>query len=474
MLKLKKLDVGPIVGETTTERVRIWGRAREHIVENMPRRCFGVLRYKKQANKTWGDAQYCKMNPNFDLTGLAIVTGLNANTEYEFQFGYFYSDVEFDDVAVQQLDWSRASDGSFKTSSADDQKPRSLVIGSCRYLLKTFFGDFFDDRGDKTFRSILRQIEDGDTVDQLIMMGDQIYADDMSSFRQDRTIKQFFKRYRDAFSQKYIRQLMSQVPTYMTLDDHEIEDNWPSKASDQDWKTIFPVAMHAYASYQLSHSPNIRVKGQRMVGTPNHLWYQYSDGCVDVFVTDSRTERYPGDGKQWGDADKDGRQMISSEQLSELKSWLKNGSGRVKIIVTSVPFFPDSASSENMDKWFGFSAQREELLAHIEKNQIQKVVFFSGDVHASFSAELVSPSGLKLFSVISSAFFWPYPHPSARHFKTKGSIEGGSAGTFCLENVSRVIGDDNFTRVDVTPKDLTIRVYGRKGGRAVMSTTHTF
>lgn len=95
--------------------------------------------------------------------------------------------------------------------------------------------------------------------------------------------------------------------------------------------------------------------------------------------------------------------------------------------------------------------QREELLSHIERNQIKKVVFFSGDVHASFSAELVSPTGLKLLSVVSSAFFWPYPHPSARHFQRRGSIDGGRAGTFKLQNVGRVISDDNFTRVRVTP-----------------------
>ncbi len=471
MLNIKNLDVGPIIGETTPNRVRVWGRAEGQIVESMPRRCFGILHYRELGQDQWSNPIYFKMNPNFDLTGVAVVTGLQSETTYEYEVGYFFSDVELVDAPLRRMDWGNSSRGMFTTASDNDSKPRNLVIGSCRYLLKTFLGDFFDDRGDKTFRSIIKQIEAGDDVHQLIMMGDQIYADDLNAFNPDKTIDQFFRRYRDAFSQKYIRALMSQVPTYMTLDDHEIEDNWPAKASEKDLKTLFPVAIHAYLSYQLSHSPNIPVRGRRLQGTPDHLWYNYTDGCVDVFVTDSRTERYPGDDADWESAST-GREMLGARQMSALKRWLGDNSGRVKIVVTSVPFFPDTTSRERSDKWSGFRGQRQELLTHIERKQIRKVVFFSGDVHASLSAELVSPTGLKLLSVVSSAFFWPYPHPSARHFQRSGNIDGGKAGIFKIQNVSRVISDDNFTRVRVTPTQIEVRVFGRKGGRAIMTRRH--
>ena len=156
--------------------------------------------------------------------------------------------------------------------------------------------------------------------------------------------------------------------------------------------------------------------------------------------------------------------MISIEQMRALKRWLVDQSGRVKIIVTSVPFVPDS-EGESSDKWSGFKKQREELLGHIVKNQIKRVVFFSGDVHASMSSELKSPSNLKIISVISSAFFWPYPHPSARHFKTKGTIDGGKAGIFRLSNASKVISDDNFTRVNIDLKGIAVEIFERKGRR---------
>src|SRR5205814_8707730 len=125
----------------------------------------------------------------------------------------------------------------FRTGSADDQRSRSYIVGSCRYLLRIFGGSFFDSRGDKTFYSILDQMDsqtNPQPVDALIMVGDQIYADDLNFLAPDTSIDQYLERYRDAFTQPYLRELMSRVPTYMVLDDHEIEDNWPSKATQKD------------------------------------------------------------------------------------------------------------------------------------------------------------------------------------------------------------------------------------------------
>ena len=431
-------------------------------------RSFGAVRVRElKANAAWSAPLLFKMNPNFDMTGIGIVTKLNPATAYEYQVGHFFSDGEMKDAKFGESDWTDASKGTFTTASDDSKAPRSIVVGSCRYLLRTFLGDFFDDRGDKTFRSIVAQIEGGAPVHQLLMIGDQIYADDLNAVKPDKTVAQFFRRYRDAFTQPHIRKLMSLVPTYMTLDDHEIEDNWPAKSTDQDRLTLYPNAMHAYQTYQLSHSPCIPVQGTSLDGTPSKFWYSYTDGCTDVFVSDSRTERLIGERPL-----KD-RRMLSDEQFGALKDWLVDGSGRVKFVVTSVPFFPDVGDDENEDKWSGFPAQRAAILEIIDANKITPVVFLSGDVHASMSAELISKSGVHVYSVVSSSFFWPYPHPSAKNFQTSGTIDGGKAGDFTLANVSDCFSDDNFTRLAVTPKKMVVEVFERKGKR-VASTTHQF
>jgi alkaline phosphatase D len=93
--------------------------------------------------------------------------------------------------------------------------------------LRLFGGSWFDNRGDKTFRSILEQIERGEPLDRVLMVGDQIYADDLNFLSPDEQVDEYLARYRDAFSQKYVKKMMSQVPVFMTLDDHEIENDWP-------------------------------------------------------------------------------------------------------------------------------------------------------------------------------------------------------------------------------------------------------
>lgn len=456
-MKIKPLTVGPIIGETTTNRVRIWGRGDSVLIDGEPRRCFGALRTRRSGRTSWDDPVIFKMNPNFDMTGIGIVEGLRQNTKYDYQIGIFYSEAEFEGIDLDDADWKKACSGSFRTAIASARAPREIVFGSCRYLLRTFLGSVFDSRGDKTFRSIREQIDDGDEIHQLLMVGDQIYADDMNFFLPDTTIEKFYGRYRDAFGQKHLKSVMRHVPTYMILDDHEIEDNWPARASSQDMQKLFPVAMHAYQAYQMSHGPCIGVRNGRLMNPPSHYWYTHTDGCCDQFVTDCRTER---------NLESSSREMLGREQISALKSWLADGSGRAKLIVTSVPFFPDHREG-NTDKWSGFPEQRNDLLGFIEEHQIKKVVFLSGDIHASLSVQLTSPTGLKITSVVSSAFFWPYPHPSRTDYQTRGNIDAGHAGTFRLSGASRVVADDNFTRLTVKTDGLQVRVFRRKGEQAL-------
>ena len=459
MTNINHLTVGPIVGHAGTDQVRIWGRAEfEPMANGQPRRAFGVARIKARKGGRYSSPVIFKMNPNFDLTGIAIFQNLQPGTEYLYKIGWFYSDKEINEFARgARWSWSNADRGRFSTASDDINAPRQFVFGSCRYLLRLFGGAFMESRGDKTFRSILEQIEGGTNIDKLLMVGDQIYADDLNFLSPDCQVDEFLSRYRDVFSQPNIKKLMSQVSTYMTLDDHEIEDNWPCAASDKDYMMKYPAAMHAYQAYQASHSPLLELDAKgKLKGTPDHFYYRFSDGCCDFFVTDSRTEREPQD-----------QEMIGDEQMQSLLDWLGDGSGKVKMVVTSVPFFPDT-KKRNEDKWSGYRKQRDQIIAHIKNNNIARVVFLSGDVHCSMAAELdISDPGaspLKIYSVISSAFYWPYPHMKRRKFQLRGHVASATdPQAYILGQVSDVYSSDNFTRVRVSNQDLNVEVFGRKG-----------
>jgi alkaline phosphatase D len=458
-MDVQPLTVGPILGATTGTTTRIWGRGEYEQLQSGPRRCFGVARIR-EGRQRFRSPRFFKMNPNFDMTGVVVFGELKPETSYVYQAGWFYSDREPDELANRlSLDWNGIPSHAFTTASDDGSAARSFVFGSCRYLLRLFGGSWFDSRGDKTYRSILRQIDSGVKTDGILMIGDQIYADDLNFLDPDGSLEQYNERYRKVFSQRYIRELMSRVPTYMTLDDHEIEDGWPAQATMKDWMVKYPAAIHAYQTYQASHSPLFELAGSRIRGRPDRWWYSYQDGCSEFFVTDTRTERNISD-------DPDENKIISDEQMKALKEWLSDGSGRVKFVASAVPLFPEM-KADSGDKWSGFPEQRSELLDFIRVNDIRRVVFLSGDVHSSLSAELVSPEaqpGFKIISVISSAYFWPYPHNSKRAFRRSGSFRSTETNaTYKVVNAGEVAPTDNFTRVTADLEKMKIEVFSRKG-----------
>jgi len=451
-MKVESLAVGPFVGHNTATTARIWGRGAQDETEDR-KRCYGVIRHRKQGGR-FGAPSYFKMTANFDFSGITEIAGLDPATDYEVEIGYLHTA----DTPTGSHDWSEASKGSFTTTSGKADTV-SFVFGSCRYLLRLFGGEFFDDRSDKAFLSVIKQMESGTKTDLLLMVGDQIYADDLNILHADQTWKAFSDRYCSAFSQPHIRNLMSRVPTYMTLDDHEIENDWPREASPADFMSKYPNAIHAYEIYQASHGPALNFKDGRPQGPFEHYWYSFSSGCADFFVMDSRTERL----LEEEEAD---REMISEEQMAAFKSWLTDGSGQVKLVASSVPFFPDN-KRPGADKWDGFLHQRTDILNHIRLNKVKKVVFLSGDIHLSLCASLVcrNDPGFKIYSVISFAFFWPYFQWRSR----KGYQEPGdtlrvlASNEYRIGEVSEITKKDNFTRVTVTRTKLTAEVYERKG-----------
>jgi alkaline phosphatase D len=311
MKKVKNPNVGPIVGETTPTSVRLFGRG-----EPSKKYSCGVVRVEIPGGEA--KVQFFKLLSDFDFTGVGVVTGLEPDTSHRYKLGWFKSDLELADLGQLQLDWSAVESNTFKTPTASRNAKRTFYVGSCRYNLPwaSEDKDATDTRGDKTFRTMRRRLMQGDDVDGLLMLGDQIYAD-IGSVGVSRR-KGFFRLYRGAFRQESLRQLMSMLPTYMTLDDHEIEDNWPAKKEDSDLIGKLPAALYAYMAYQMSHSPLLPHENGRLVGTPDHFWYQFSDGCCDVFMMDVRTERELTTVKK----------MIDEVQMEALKDFLKGDPDR--------------------------------------------------------------------------------------------------------------------------------------------------
>lgn len=393
------------------------------------------------------------------------------------------------------------STASFTTFADKTKAPGTLnfILGSCRYpgvLWKAKEADaIFAPVLDEALGRSGRKADATDPpvpkapADFVLMVGDQIYADMLNRhvpIGLADTFEEFQERYHTAFGSRNMRRLLRQVPNYMILDDHEIEDNWTqdriSKAAS---RKVFNLAIGAYMSYQWSHGP--RSFGRR-------LYYHYECNGYPFFVMDTRTQRYMDDVEdRLEDNHLLGRPTLGGEepgQMDRLLRWLteqQTKRGDVpKFVVTSSVFAPNPMSArerrpgkpeqqvrwkEESDSWPAFPETRRAILSCMIKNGIQNVVFLSGDIHCANVAKLQfagseAAERLKAFSITSSAFYWPFPFadgdPSNFVHNSRSpdqhdtfDIGGGLTMDYVAGNFTQ---EDNFCRVDLDPKTHTLRV----------------
>ncbi|MCP3869460.1 MAG: alkaline phosphatase family protein [Gammaproteobacteria bacterium] len=527
MSGLRAPGLGPIIGHTTDRTCRLWIRATDAMDDgpglSSMRRTVGLITVVRKAGKSLRNPPTCyfRLQREYDRTGTFLLgqdlslgnTGkpfpLTPDTEYSVRLGTLALDDTLDDDVsmddselVEHLpnpgNWRDAllrlpaenSEATFRTfPDTNETGDRvSFIIGSCRYpgiLWKV-------KHADRIFKAIwkMQQDETQDPLRFVMMMGDQIYADKLNwriPIGRADTFEEFQQRYHEAFGSKNMRRLLKSVPTYMILDDHEIEDNWTQdRLVSGSKRTVFNLAINAYMSYQWVHGPR---------NYESRLYYSMVCSGYHFFVLDTRTQRYLNDDE---DSLEDnhllGRPALDPDepnQLDLLLDWLKDGQkargNTPKFIVSSSVFLPNpmdaraSASKrrkEKSDSWPGFPTTRRAILDCIVKHNIQNVIFLAGDIHCSNVASIhYSGNGpvekLRSYAVTSSALYWPFPfadgdpanyvHDScAPHQKDEFKLSNGVRMNYRAWNFTQ---RDNFCRIDIdrASASLTVRAFDKKG-----------
>jgi alkaline phosphatase D len=562
MASLRAPGLGPIVGATTDRSCRVWIRAGDPADAgarlDANRRTIGVIGIVEKTTSKIGEAWYFRLQREYDRTGVfclgvdvplgeheldvearrraqpgkriakaATPKTLQPDTEYTIRLATMTLDDPLPDnenladwqlrdrlpdiEAVQQELLSlppEECEATFRTSPADTKpvNPLSFLLGSCRYpglLWKV-------KEADRIFRPMLQHLVPGPKLPAArftLMVGDQIYADVLNKnipvLRAD-TYAEFQERYLTAFGAPNLRRLLRTTPTYMILDDHEIEDNWTQDRLREDSNhLLFNVALTAYMNYQWSHSP--RTWGRL-------LYYTFECAGYPFFVLDTRTQRFKDDHEGLRDNHMLGRPSIDPKhpgQLQQLLDWLSqqhaNGNGP-KFIVTSSVFVPNPIDErldpleppkvddaqpqapfpktiedavfeanrkrrEASDSWPAFPNTRQAILKHIVDNKIQNVIFLAGDIHCSNVAEIEfdgpEGKGLKAFSVTSSAFYWPFPFadgdPNGYVHDSRLSQQSDpfpilGTSTTMQYRAYGFTQEDNFSRIDIDPAKFTMAV----------------
>jgi alkaline phosphatase D len=319
----------PIVGATTGNTATFWVRAvseADWAVRVWPRAA------PEQARRIFGPT----LTRDSDYVGVLEVAGLRPSTAYAYRI-----ELGAPGAGLSSLD---GRGGEFRT----------LAPLGARGKLRIVLGA---DIGTQPKQPIFDQIRETDP-DLLLLLGDNVYADrigvDFPSYAQ---------AYVEGWQIRNLAALLSNVPSLMIWDDHEIVDNFAPGLSDR-----YAPARRAYELFVNSRNPAPARAGA--------LYYTFDAADVSFFVLDERSHRSPEDQPDGPD-----KSMLGAEQKRALLAWLACSPARLKVIVSSVTF-SDWSTSGN-DSWAGYTSEREEIFSYIAAQAIDDVLLVSGDQHWS-------------------------------------------------------------------------------------------
>ncbi|MEV0976279.1 alkaline phosphatase D family protein [Streptomyces sp. NPDC049915] len=181
--------------------------------------------------------------PTFQVAGhhyaLVTVTGLEPGTAPSYE-------VFLDDTPVWPLPDSGLPASVIRVRAPDD--PVRITFGSCRWAAPPADGK--DPVGADALDSLAGRLAsdpDAQRPDVLLLLGDQVYADETSeatrgwlATRRDlqeppgsqvADYEEYCRLYHESWLDPEIRWLLSTVPSFMIFDDHDIVDDWNTSAA---------------------------------------------------------------------------------------------------------------------------------------------------------------------------------------------------------------------------------------------------
>ena len=311
-------------------------------------------------------------SPEKDFTVKVDVKGLDAGTTYFYRFkvGETYSAV-----------------GRTKTTpiSADSLK---FAVVSCSNYEQGFFNAY-------------ARIAERTDIDAVIHLGDYIYEYQAGKYG-DSTTGRFHEPpheivklydYRTRYAQyrldKDLRTAHQNHPFITIWDDHEIANNsYQSGAQNHqpeegDYGKRKSAARQAYYEWlPVRESPKL----YRSVSYGN---------LAELIMLDERIEgrTAPVDSVDHPAIGDTTRHMLGVSQMNWLKDKLSQSTSQWKIIGNQVIFSylnwgyaPNFTI--NMDSWDGYPAERSQIIQHIKNENLENIVFITGDTHSSWALEV--------------------------------------------------------------------------------------
>ena len=291
-------------------------------------------------------------------------------------------------------------------------------------------------RANHSLLDLDRRMTQGEVVPQfMLLMGDQIYADATAGVADSPSaVEKVVTASRTAFNTDGMRRILSRVPCYMAIDDHEIAENWSgdmlegSGPSQTETRRLHAAGMASFAAFQWVHSPRNHNAGS--------FDYGFEASSCDVFVLDARSHRHRA-------AAAGAARICSARQMAALKAWLNDGSGRLKVLACGSVVVPGllqhrrdaelRCPAEDADNWQRAPGQRAEILRLLALSTAPAVALVSGDYHCACVSTIRFMRGHELVrqacAVVAPPLYAPYPainvHPKDVCATESIDLDGG-------------------------------------------------
>lgn len=267
-----------------------------------------------------------------------------------------------------------------------------------------------------------------DRFDLFLLLGDTVYADGA------RTVDDYRAEWRAVERVAAYQDVVASAAIVAIWDDHEIENNWTLGEPSPTQTRIEPEQLEAGRQAWQEAVP------MRPGPGGSGIWRRLGMGPVlDVFVLDCRGERSP-------------TEMISEEQLQWLLDGLTASEAVFKIVLVSIHFTNHEAVMgpvEAMDRWQGYEAQRDRLVATAET--VPGVLFVTGDMHYG-GIQLAAPAGAPGEHLVEVA-----AGPSGSDLFPLDTILGLASDVARAQYLD-VVEDWNYARFVADPGSRTLRV----------------
>jgi cholesterol oxidase len=291
-----------------------------------------------------------------------------------------------------------------------------------------------------------------------LFVGDQVYVDPTAGLYDPAAKDDHYRLPYEAWlRQRNVRGVLRRMPSFMLLDDHEIDDNWEPLASP-DEKTNDEKkqdGVKAYKKYQRGRNGGLET---------------FDFDGFHFFMLDTRTERmHRKVDSSLASANLFNSDMLDpSKTMGRLKKWLLEKPAP-KFVVSPAMLLPrhrravqrdsrldpSNLSALHSDGWDGYPNTLREVLAYIAKEGIKGVVFLSGDEHRGCVAtvDLCDADGnpiTRVHSLHTAAVYAPYPFANSLDEDVVASetiiIADPNYGNYqCVVNTTRPPAGDGVT-----------------------------